>query len=343
VTKAAGPQPPKAYFTRPYINSVELIGFEISQAGDFIEFATNVSELQESASAKIIRDRTALDEERGKVNALQAQRGSLQQDIDALKSATSREQGKLKRVETQRDEAISRNAELARSIADEEARLGGIKGNISRSLITRSRLAQNIGEKTEKLRELQSNIHLFPSELSDFSRQGARDSKTFFLLSLIPSALIVLMFFLLVKGAADLTTKITGAEYVNLPALAVSRAPYVAISCAIITVSYYLAKMLILEMIRISRQRLALTKISIIAKDISSSVDGDLNLSDEERYQRRIALKMDMMKNHLQEYLSSDFAPTLPKGIIPSLASVGIPSFKKTRPDAEKETELIPE
>jgi hypothetical protein len=152
------------------------------------------------------------------------------------------------------------------------------------------------------------------------------------------------MFILLVMGAADLTTKITGTEYINLSALAISRAPYVVIACTIITVSYYFAKMLVLEIIRISRQRLALTKISIIAKDISTSIDSDLDISEDERYQRRLTLKMDLMKDHLQEYLSSDFTPTLPKNIIPSIASAGLAGWsKKTRSDPDKEPNETPE
>lgn len=323
IAKSIAFKPPRAYFTSPHINSVDIYGFEIAQAGNFIEFSDKVHELQELAIRKINVELAKLDEERGKVNALQAQRGSLNQDIDALKSAVSREQGKLKRVEAQRDEATIKSGEIAKLISNESDRLQGIKAEIARTSSVRSRLAKSIIDKSANLRDLQSNIDLFPSELSDFSRQGARDFRYFFWLSLLPSALIAAMFILLIMGSADLTTKITGAKYVNLPALAISRAPYVAVACAIITASYYIAKMLILEMVRISRQRLALTKISILAKDISTSIDSSLEMSEEERYTRRLTLKMDMMKDHLQEYLSSDFTPTLPRDIIPSIAAVG--------------------
>jgi len=320
VAKSIAFKPPRAYFVSPYIDSVDIYGFEIAQAGEFIEFSDKIQELQDSAIRKINLEVAKLDEERGKVNALQAQRGSLNQDIAALKSAVSREQGKLKRVDAQRDEVTIKSGEIAKLISNESYRLQGIKSEIARTSSIRSRLAKNIIEKSADLRNLQSNIHLFPSELSDFSRQGAKDFRSFFWLSLLPSALIAAMFVLLVWGSADLTTNITGARYVNLPALAISRAPYVAIACAIITASYYIAKMLILEMVRISRQRLALTKISILAKDISTSIDSSLEMSEDDRYTRRLTLKMDMMKNHLQEYLSSDFTPTLPRDLIPSIA-----------------------
>lgn len=339
IAKSIAFKPPRAYFTSPHIKSVNIYGFEITQAGDFLQFSDEVDQLKELAIQKINSERVILDEERAKVNALQAQRGSLSQDIAALKSTVSREQGKLKRVETQRDEAAIKNSDIVRAISDESNRLESIKEEIVRTSSIRSQLAQKIIIKTTDLRDLQSNIHLFPSELSDFSRQGAKDFRSFFWLSLLPCLLIATMFTLLVMGSADLTTKITGAKYVNLPALAISRAPYVAVACAIITASYYIAKMLVLEMVRISRQRLALTKISILAKDISTSIDSNLDMSEDERYTRRLTLKMDMMKNHLQEYLSSDFTPTLPRDIIPSLAVIGAARWNKDKEAADKEAE----
>lgn len=332
IAKSISFKPPRSYFTKPYINSVDIYGFELSKAGEFISFADRVSKIKEQAISEIAQERLALDDEKKIVAALQAQRGSLNQDITSSKASVAREQGKLKRIESQRDEFIAKNGELERAISDEENRLQDLKSEINRSASLRSSLSNSIIKKKKRLSDLESNIHLFPSELSDFSRQGAKDSRAFLMLSLAPSALIILMFWMLVRGAADLTTKITGSESINLAALAVSRGPYVIIACTIITASYYLSKLLVLEMVRISRQRLALTKISIIAKDISSSIDYDLSLSEDEKYNTRLILKMDMMKNHLKEYLSSDFVPTLPNNIAPSLGLLN-PGNWKTKND----------
>lgn len=89
--------------------------------------------------------------------------------------------------------------------------------------------------------------------------------------------------------------------------------PFVIVAVTVVTASYYLARMFILEMVRVNRQKLSLSKIGIIAKDISSSVENDLDLSPDEKYARRLTLKVDMLRDHLKDYLSKDFEPSLPR------------------------------
>jgi hypothetical protein len=329
IAKSIAFKPPRVYFGRPHIEEVSIFGFELTKSGEFVKFAEKISDLKSSAINKIEKERLALENEKTKVAALQAQRGSLNQDISAFKSTVSREQGKIKQLSSQRDELIAKVGELERAVSDEENRLKETKDAINRLISFRSIISKNISVKKATLSDLESNIHLFPSELADFSVQGAHDSRTFLYLSFIPILLIALMFGLLTIGAADLTTKITESQDINLSVLAISRAPYMIIACTIITASYYIAKMLILEMVRISRQRLSLTKISILAKDVSSSVDGDLEMSDEEKYARRLTLKMDMMKDHLKEYLSTDFKPSLPSNIVPSINMLNPSNWSK--------------
>lgn len=315
IAQSVGFKPPRAYFTKPYIQSVSVYGFQLSQVGDFIKFSDTLEAEKTKAISKIAKEASDLEAKKIEVSGLQAQRGTLQQDITALKNTVSRENGKLKRIEVQRNELISQTGELERSLLVSNTSLEIARTQTSKLVKTRSNLSNSVQQKSAKLTELEANIHLFPSELAGFSKQGGKDAKTFFWLSLVPVTLIVVMFFLLTMGAVDLTTKITGSEQINLAALVVSRAPYVAVAGSIITVSYYIARMLILEIIRISRQRLALTKISIIAKDISSSIDSDLELPTEEKYYKRLVLKMDMMKDHLKEYISSDFQPSIPDDV----------------------------
>jgi hypothetical protein len=89
-----------------------------------------------------------------------------------------------------------------------------------------------------------------------------------------------------------------------------------AISLAIITACYKIARSFISEMIKINNQRLNLTKISIIAKDVSMASEHDLNLSDEDIYRLRSELKMQLLKDHLKEYLSKGFTVPMPQSLL---------------------------
>lgn len=331
VAKSISFKPPRLYFTKPYVNKVRVFGFALKDAENFITYAQSVENVGKR-EIKIIDDETAkLEKFKIEVAALQATRGILQQDIEKFQSQYGREQNKLKKVDIDLKEAIAKLAETERGLAADLNKLRESRLEIGTLTEKKSELSTEIDKREGRLSELSANIDLFPSELSGFSKQGAKDSRIFFALSFLPIIIIGIMFFLLTRGAADLTTKITGSEDINIAALAVSRAPYVVISATIIGVSYYIARMLILEMIRISRQRLSLTKISILAKDISVSIDSDLDLDDETKYSLRLKLKMEMMRDHLKDYLSKDFLPSLPRNVSPA----GISSRKQQTSDED--------
>lgn len=310
--------PPKTFFTSPTIDGLKIIGFPASQTKRFLDFISDIDSIKDEAKEELDSQVADLNKKLAALQSLQTQRSTLNQEVTNLKSQISREQGKIKRLEIQNSELIAQVGDRERTLSQLAAEAKNEKQDLLRHSRIRSDLANSILAKKKLLSELQSNINLFPSELSSFSKQGSSDFRWFAALSIVPAAIILLMLGELTWGAADLTTKITGDGNLNIPALLVSRTPYVVISCAIITSFYYICKMLILEMIRISRQRLALTKISIIAKDISSSIDYDINLTEEEKYNKRLKLKMDMMRDHLKEYLSTDFKPTLPDNLFSS-------------------------
>src|SRR5690554_1057353 len=66
----------------------------------------------------------------------------------------------------------------------------------------------------------------------------------------------------------------------------------------------------LLSVYRISgdnEQRLNLTKISIIAKDVSDASEDGLSMDDAARYEHRTHLKMDLLRSHLKGYLAEEY------------------------------------
>ena len=165
---------------------------------------------------------------------------------------------------------------------------------------------------TEQLSALRANIDLFPTELESFVKQGGKNTRTLFFLALLPILVIISMFAILISGAVDLTTKIDPEGKINVAALLASRTPYVVVALAIITSCYKISKVFILELVEINRQRLNLTKIGIIAKDVSNSAEFGLELSEVEKYGLRVRLKMELLKDHLKGYISPNLDVKLP-------------------------------
>ncbi len=176
----------------------------------------------------------------------------------------------------------------------------------------KTRVTAEIESLNTKLSQLRANIDLFPTELESFVSQGSKNTRTLFWLSAAPIGIIGVMFFLLISGAVDLTTQIDPEDKVNIGALIASRTPYVVVALAIITSCYKIAKFFMLELIEINRQRLNLTKIGIIAKDVSNAAESGLDISEVEKYTLRVRLKMELLKDHLKGYISSNIDVHLP-------------------------------
>jgi hypothetical protein len=216
--------------------------------------------------------------------------------------------------------------------------LENLRGEIGSKSEIRETLSKQTSALNIKLAELRANVDLFPSELESFVRQGARNNRTLFWLAAAPIIIICVMFGLLIFGAAELTTKITTDQNINILALLVSRTPYVAVSLAIIAACYQIVKYFLSELIQVNRQRLSLTKISIIAKDVSAAAEVGLHLSDIERYGLRVRLKMELLKDHLKSYLSSDLNVNLPSQITSAVSLDSLVSTSNT-PKADVDSE----
>lgn len=56
----------------------------------------------------------------------------------------------------------------------------------------------------------------------------------------------------------------------------------------------------------INRQRLSLTKISIIAKDVSQASESKLSFTDEQIYANRLKVKMALLGDHIKHLISTE-------------------------------------
>jgi hypothetical protein len=313
IVREFGFRPPRRIWYNPKLHSILLYGFQLSEASQYGEFADSLEYQREKLGKELDDREAALHQRKIAIELLEASKNAIEGDVAALRNAKIEVSGELAQLRAQRTETTARIETQEQSVRQNIQKLDDAKSEIGRASEVRSKLARSIIEKESNLKSLKANINLFPSELSDFVSQGSRDVRLYFVLALIPILIIASMFAILVEGGVDLTTRITGEESVNILAILVSRMPFVVVAATIITACYYLARMFILEMVRVNRQKLSLSKIGIIAKDISHSTEHDLNLSDEEKQERRLRFKMDMLRDHLKDYLSKDFEPSLPK------------------------------
>jgi Skp family chaperone for outer membrane proteins len=313
-------RPPSVFFSSTEVSSVSVYGIEASAVPMFLDRISEIDEYKDQAIVSIENSIKKAEARIAQADKLEAERAAIQREITQSKSS-------LARLKRSLDESSRQRGEMAASVTAAEEALSSAKARLidtdnaqKSAQKSQAEIKSEIAKAKSELKSLQDNINLFPSEIIGFVNQGSTNIKQYIAIALIPITVIVVMFVLLVKGAADLTVVVSKNPSINIEAMMISRVPYVLIATAIITACYKIARVFISEIMKINTQRLSLTKLSIIAKDVSSSAEFGLELQDSEIYKLRTDLKMQLLRDHLKDYLSKDFTVELPSrlfGVFP--------------------------
>jgi len=262
-----------------------------------------------------------------KQNALNAcqqtfnQEAELKEQITALQQQEQEGRNRVETLQTEISDKTSSGEELSEELvkiksqidangkqeAELLSRIDGHEDTIDKKKNEISTLNGEVSKKNQDLKSLKNDINIFPTEIREFVNQGERSIVRYSILGLIPLGVLSVVTWLLWNNAADLTVLYRKDASIDIWTVFLSRLPYVAISAFLIAVSFKLVERFIEQVIRINDQRLNLSKIAIIAKDVSDASLNDLDLSDEESYERRTYLKMELLKEHLKNYISDDF------------------------------------
>lgn len=228
-------KPPPRYFSEPKLIELHVFGYEVAELPNVLEVIRNIDSYKASAIQEIQESLAQLNERASQVHAIEAQRSDLRSQIQTLKTQHTRETNKLDSVRTTLSETTVKNEAMVENFRKGEQELKDVRAQIALTSTERDGLQKEVSSLETKLKELKGNVNLFPSELSEFVKQGQQNIKVYYGYAAVPIVLIFAMFIILVNGSVTLTTLITGNDDVNILALAVSRAPFVTVSLAIIT------------------------------------------------------------------------------------------------------------
>lgn len=239
---------------------------------------------------------------------------SIKSEIDELNQEKSQTTDELTNLADTLSETHDELDETKKSIAAQKSEISELNNRIDNAADTlnittnqKNQLNKEISEKQNQLKLLVDDINLFPTEIKAFVSQGAKNISRYTILALIPILAIGAITLALFCKAADLTSVISDNPEINIWGIFLTRLPYVAICASILAASYKLAKIFIAEIIKINDQRLNLSKISIIAKDVQHAATEGLDLTDEQKANLNTQLKMKMLQDHLKSYLTEDF------------------------------------
>ncbi|WP_420410322.1 hypothetical protein [Hoeflea sp.] len=306
-TSGFGLLPPAKFFSRATIKNIQIQGYDIEQVHEALTYVDSsesykakiVSECQpyiqeaDEASENLKKLETVIAEKEIDLNGKLVNLSELEDEIRILSSNLESESNKLTKTERQ---VIERRSDL--SLLD---------GEIEKRASTRKILAEEISSKESELRNLENDINLFPSEIAGYVTQGAKNVKTYVLLSFIPSLIIVILTWRLIANSEQIVHFFNNDNSVSIFEFLLSRTPYVLVSFAVIGVCYTFVHRLISEIININRRRQDLFKINIIATDVSSASASGLDLDENEKYILRTQIKMEMMREHLRRHMGEGY------------------------------------
>ena len=196
---------------------------------------------------------------------------------------------------------------LHRTQADRSNSIAQIEDQIEVKTLERKALNQDVSAAEAELSHLKSDIHLFPSEISGYVKQGARNIWLYLAICAVPFVVIVAVTNKLFTNSENLLKLFFDNPNVPIVDYLISRLPYAVVSLAILTVCYTIVHRLFAEIISINRRKQDLFKISIIATDVSFASQQGLLLSEEQSYNLRTETKMEMLKEHLRQHISEDY------------------------------------
>lgn len=228
-----------------------------------------------------------------------AELAKLEQTLEETTETTEKSTAKLTELKDEISRIETRKKDIAEQASTLEATTRRIDGEISKGKEQLRAIAVETADAERHLRELTNNINLFPEEFSSFSDHGAKQIKTFIGLSAIPLIVIALLTGQLLWGAVDLSVKYIAEPNLDLVTIFVTRLPYLAVCGSILAVSYATLRFLFSRISIIYAERLDFAKIGIVAKDVAFASSNGLSLADEQIYEARTYLKIEMLKAYL--------------------------------------------
>lgn len=217
---------------------------------------------------------------------------------------------------------------------DLENKLSLLTNDIEQRTTQSESLNKKISNDKEELKQLNEDKSLMAYELKAFVKEANRNIFIYLGIGVIPIALLLFLTYILFNGAANLTmidigvlsdnidvnttvnnTLSQSSLNVSIVDVLFSRLPFVLIVVSIIIASYEISKIFIRKVINIQNQKMNFSKIGIISKDVSDTSFDGLGITDEEKYELRTKLKMDILKEYLKKDVDIEFDYKIENGL----------------------------
>ncbi|MFW2566126.1 coiled-coil domain-containing protein [Aliarcobacter butzleri] len=293
------------------LEKIELFGFRLSELesikNNFGELKKLDIELKNEVKKITETNQAQLDEIKNKSLALEQLHEKLDDDIESLKIQKEELEKETEDLNSQITKLSETKNNLENTKTDLTKKEQELKNSIQEREATLTTINTNISAKREELKKLESDTSLIAYDVQGYIKTANTHLLWYLGLSIIPWFLIVFMSYIIVFGGIDLITVLKVELDAQLWTIFWSRIPFVFAVGTVIFVAYEVSNIFIRKIMEINQQKLDFQKLGILSKDVSESACEGLDLNDEQKFELRTKLKMDMLKSHLSKDLGKNF------------------------------------
>jgi hypothetical protein len=334
-----GIRPPFKFFKAGEIAGIDVFGISNEELGDLTRNFVPVLKLRDRLVAACNKALENANTAKTRASGLEAKIDELEEAESDLGNSIVSKNSSIaeldKQIATKTIEAENRNQQISERIE----KLASLDNQIDKRTSERTEVNAEVTQAQAKLTELQRDIHLFPSEISGYVKQGSRNSWFYAALCVIPFILMIFVTWKLFSNAEQLLNVFLTKDRPPIVEYLLSRLPYALVSAIVLTVCYSLLHRLFAEIVAINRRKQDLFKVSIIATDVSFASQRDLNLDAETSYNLRTQTKMELLKEHLKQHLSDNYSYGKSNSLIQTFLELARDKLDTQAPETPKTRE----
>lgn len=305
-------------WSKPRLFGMSIIGIPISKLEPYFQElvdsdAAKQVKLDEivNREAKLKKEREALDTEK---NAFESQKATLEKQISTAKKVVEELEVEIESLKNDKEAAakeleaeVSNLSEQQGKLSHMQTTLSQLESDIATKATEKTNLSEEISKIQTELRSLKKTFATYTNEYASFNKQSNWYIVFYSVLLSFPICVLGYVFYRLFDGAAALATIYQTQPNISTQTIFLTRLPFVTIAWILIHGSYVIFKLISLKIMDIQSEKLALSKIAIIAQDVVNLSSEALNLSDEQIQDTNIYLRMELVKAHLKETIGKDY------------------------------------
>jgi len=280
----------------PVCEKINITGFN---SEDFADFCANTT-VYLAAAKKFSENKTRLIADLNKINSdiagAEAAEIESKDSLNSVLSDLGKNQEKLEAIEMEVSKLEAKASVVSKQSADLEQR-------IQENERVNQHLVDSVQDNREELEALLANKNVFMEEFSSYVEQGKGNIVSYFWTGVALLCVVAFCLWRLIASAAALSNDPSILQTVSAFDLFVSRLPIAFLLGTVMIICLKIIYMLLSKVFEIHQERLLLAKLSILAKDNSFFSAGGLGIPGELVYERRVLLKMELLK----EFLSGNY------------------------------------